>query len=422
MNIEEDSNENDNQLMEVFNVEFEKECKEFKPNKCPIEIGKEKEYCRFGGINKFHHAKMRKMDFSFLLFPVLISLATFFIVAFLLIVVILTKDIFSIILLSINYIIAFIIQLNTFPMPIVYFSRDKFEIYIKKILNCGVKIMMESKEKTVPFPGEYTTDIIGQIDIPKDINFIKIKEMDIFINKNLKGFKDKTKNLYKEPEFYFIYKYQNKNLKLGEKIFMVNSDKEYSNIDFFDSILCILLLHGLRTLYYIYSSYYKYIEITPSKLITDVESINTTTKINFQGNIFKPTNNSTKIQINPNQVEIVEKDFQNKKDKEEKNKQKLKKEKENTFTLSDFSIYNLFDLEIIRIYDNVYAIIEMPGYNRKKIHIGYYDKSVQQETLQDDTFEKVYIPAGLYIKIRIIIKPYYLEFFFGNEYRKYERK
>ena len=90
--------------------------------------------------------------------------------------------------------------------------------------------------------------------------------------------------------------------------------------------------------------------------------------------------------------------------------------------MSDFSISKLFDLEIIRTFDDVYALIDMPGYNRKKIHIGYYDKSVEEETLQDDTYEKVYIPRGLKKKIRIIIRPYYLEFFLGSEYRKYERR
>ena len=422
MSIGEGSEENDNQLMEVFNVELETECKKFKSNKCPIQIGKGTEYFKFGGLDKFTHAKIKKIDYSILLVPTLFSFIPFFIVAYLLIVVILTKDKACIILLCIHYLPAFILQLATFPRPQIFDSREDFEIYLRKILNCGVKILVKNGKDIVPFPGEYTADIIGQIDIPKNINFILIKKMDIFINSNLKKFKEKTKNLYKDPKFHLIYKYNNEKFNFEERLFMVNSNKEYSNVDFFDAILCLLLLHGFRTLYYMYSSFYKYIEITPSKLVTDVQSFNSTTKINFQGNIFKPNNNCIRIDINTDKVEQLEKEFQKKKDKEEHRKQQIKKEKDNTFTLSDFSISKLFDLEIIRVYDDVYALIDLPGYNRKKIHIGYYDESIQEETLKDDTYEKVYIPRGLNKEVRIVIKPYYLDFFFGNEYRQYERR
>ena len=121
MNIEDSSTENDNQLMEVFNVEIGKECKEFRPNKCPIQFGKGKDYNKFSG-NKFRQAKIKKFDNSNLLLPAIISIISFFIVTYLLVVAILVKNIFCIILFCLNYIFAFIIQLYTFPNPRIYNS------------------------------------------------------------------------------------------------------------------------------------------------------------------------------------------------------------------------------------------------------------------------------------------------------------
>lgn len=425
---EEDTRDNEEHLIEGFNVELEKEPTSFMPNKCPIQLGTV--YFQMEGRQNFKEAKRGRYNYRYLLKPAIFSIIYFLICSFILVSFILTKHISCIIIFIINYCIATIIQLHTFPSPQIYYSRKEFEDYIEKILNCSIKIYVKDGvkgEKRAQMPGEYVTDIIGTINIPKNINFIIIEGIDIFINSNLNDFKEKAKKTYKLPRYDYIYEYQNKAFKCERKKFMVNSNKRYSNIDFFDSILCILLLHWIRTLYYIYSSHYRYIRIFPAKLISNVQCMDSPTKINFQGIEYKP-NNYTNVEINQNNVDQLENDYDIKKnkekrikEKEERRKKKLKEKEENTETLSDFSIYNFYDLEIIREFSDIYYILKFPGYKKIKKWLGTYDSSIEEQTITDEATKKIYIPRGLNIKISIIIYEERVDFYLGKSNETFRR-
>lgn len=419
MNIENDNtSEDNNQLIEQFNVnvELEKECKEFKRNQCPIKLGDD--YMNFEGRkNFFKQARIRKLGYSpDLLCPIIIAIVSLFLTVFYLFIFLFSYDILSFIILVIQYIFSVLSQLLTFPDYEVYNTRGDFEDYLTKILNCSVKIFMKSGKKTIQVPADYTIDIIGEIDIPKDINFIAMSEIQIYINSNIKKFKEQAKKLYNNIEYSFVYKYDGQKFKCVPKIWMVNSNKLFSNIDCFDSILCILLLRWIRALYYRYSSFYNYVLIYPAKLVTQGDYIFSNTKINFQGHEFK-SDNFTRVEINQKDSEEFEKDLEKKKKKEEK-----KRDKElNTFTLSDFSISRLYDLSVIREYNSVYAILEVDGYDRKRVYLGEMDPNIEEQIIKDETKEKVYIPKGINKKITVIISPYRLEFYIADVYFKFDK-
>jgi len=165
-----------------------------------------------------------------------------------------------------------------------------------------------------------------------------------------------------------------------------------------------------------FEPFYNYVLIYPAKLVTQGDYIFSNTKINFQGHEFK-SDNFTRVEINQKDSEEFEKDLEKKKKKEEK-----KRDKElNTFTLSDFSINRLYDLSVIREYNSVYAILEVDGYDRKRVYLGEMDPNIEEQIIKDETKEKVYIPKGINKKITVIISPYRLEFYIADVYFKFDK-
>ena len=149
MNIENDNtSEDNNQLIEQFNVnvELEKECKEFKRNQCPIKLGDD--YMNFEGRkNFFKQARIRKLGYSpDLLCPIIIAIVSLFLIVFYLFIFLFSYDILSFIILVIQYIFSVLSQLLTFPDYEVYNTRGDFEDYLPSLSREGKKGIANRKK------------------------------------------------------------------------------------------------------------------------------------------------------------------------------------------------------------------------------------------------------------------------------------
>ena len=92
-----------------------------------------------------------------------------------------------------------------------------------------------------------------------------------------------------------------------------------------------------------------------------------------------------------------------------------------THILSDFSVYELYTLEIQEYKGWVYAYIKFPHYKAEKIDLGKYDESVEEECLSDWETKK-YIPNGVKETVTIITRSREIEILIGKHFhRKYKR-
>ena len=63
------------------------------------------------------------------------------------------------------------------------------------------------------------------------------------------------------------------------------------------TILSILLLHWIKTFFLICSSKFQYVLISPAKLLSRNLAINSPTKLNIQGRLYKPEASHINSQI-----------------------------------------------------------------------------------------------------------------------------
>ena len=425
----EDELDNKEQLLEGFKNELTTECQKFKANKLLIN---EKIYAVGGLSNNFIKAKIIKCKDTSEKYGCLGGYICFLIVIFLTVILlsitfILTLNIVILSLLCANYIIATIIQLTTFQEFEAYDSRKDFENHMEKILNCSSKILIKGKKDSIQMPGAYVIDITGEIDIPKSINYILVERPKSFICENLHDMKIKANKMYENKKIVVSREYNGKTLRLYDKKFMVNSDKRTANVDFLDFILCIFLLHWVRALF-CKKSFYKCLVITPMKLISRNKIADSPTKINFQGNIIKPKNMYIEEQVNYDDIKRFEDDYQKYsseqesiENEKEKKRQKKRQKELDTHILSDFSVYDLYTLEIQEYKGWVSAYIKFPHYKAEKVDLGKYDESVEEECLSDGETKK-YIPNGTKETITIITRSREIEILIGKHFqRRYKR-
>lgn len=397
--------------------------KRFYPNENPLP--EEQDFFTVTNPKRYNSSKIYKKVYKNLLSPTIVSIIIMAICYFLLFTAILTKGIFAIIIFIFNYLLASFYQLSTFPLHAIYSSRIDFEDYLKKCLNCTTKITLNSRQNTFHLPGQYVTDITGKIDIPDKINFVKINKIQIIISSNLNEMIYQSKKIYDFNGVNIVNKYKGKELKWKNNIYMIKSNNKYSNIDWIDLILCIFLIHWIRAFYYICSSHFTFLEITPVKLVSDSEVMESPTEINIQGKIIKPEQPYIKEEEASNkEINKLKKDYSRyKKDlkmEEEmkKDAEKKRKDKEsNTFTLSNFYIPDLYDIEIIRIYSDVYAIIQCRKKKKEKIYLGTYDENVKEQTIEEGE-KNIYIPNGFNTKIIIDCSIDYINIIIGGKYNK----
>ena len=114
--------------------------------------------------------------------------------------------------------------------------------------------------------------------------------------------------------------------------YWIDSNKQSTNINFISLILSIFLLHWIKAIYIYCSSKFNYVVIYPEKLLSRDIPINTNTKINIHGNIYRPQINNIKVDITEdikNGLDKLEKDYNkvlNKIEKEKKARESRQKE------------------------------------------------------------------------------------------------
>lgn len=147
------------------------------------------------------------------------------------------------------------------------------------------------------------------------------------------------------------------------------------------TILSILLLHWIKTFFLICSSKFQYVLISPAKLLSRNLAINSPTKLNIQGRLYKPEASHINSQITEKireSLDTLDKDYnkeikrlENIKKKEDKKKQEKLDREMNTDILSDFST-NWYTFQVIKVYDSVEAILDFPHYRRIRKPLGNY--------------------------------------------------
>jgi hypothetical protein len=425
---EEDESDN---IIEGFNVLEEKEeLSTLKKNKCPIQLGQD----YFGFDKSFKPAKRCRTKNNHLLLNIFIPIFLCIIFYLLITLVILTRDLPTIIYACIMYVLASLVQLFTFPDVVIYDSKEEFGDYLKKVLNCQVRIGIKFQKKTIEIPVEYTTDITEKIEIPKSINIVKIeKEFQYFYDSGIKELLLKCKTTYGDiytDMLIFSHSYENEKIIRKEMSIWVNSNGKTNNMNFMSRILSLLLLHWIKTIYIMCSSKFNYVSIIPAKLLTTRFAIPSPTKLNIYGTIYKPDKDCVEGQISEkaqNSMNTLENDYdsqmrniQYEKERKERKRKREEDRENNTEILSDFSTNN-YTFEILKIYDEVYARIKFPRYKEMKHYIGKYNPEIKQEYL-DYGKETVVIPNGFDVKICIMTHNYDIDIKFEGFHQKFERR
>ena len=273
--------------------------------------------------------------------------------------VILTKDIETIVHLVLIYIIASFYQLLTFTNIVRYNSKEQFEKYLNEYLNSNVTIKLREGKNMVELPVEFTTDITGEIDIPDNINIIKLEEIQYFIDLKIKNLIKKFEKAYGNYRASFIHIFHNSKFKSKTFYYWIDSNKKSTNINFISLILSIFLLHWIKAICVYGSGVFNYVVIYPAKLLSRDSSINSNTKLNIHGKIYKQRNN---VQIEITEeitkgLDKPEKDYnkeklriENEKKAQKRKQEEIEDRKRNTETLSDFSC-NLYKFEIRKVYN-----------------------------------------------------------------------
>ena len=263
--------------------------------KCPIKLGQN----YFGYYKKrFIPSKISKQDYSYLIGFTIVPILLTILFYLLLIGGILSGDILTIVFACIIYIFATFLQLFTFPRLTIFQSKQVFESYLNKLLNSSVKIYLKADEKKIELPVEYTTDITGEIDIPDNINIIRMTDVQYFIDAQIKELIDKFKKAHQYLyDISFVHIYQGKKINTRGFNYWINSSKKSNNVNFMSTILSILLLHWIKTFFLICSSKFQYVLISPAKLLSRNLAINSPTKLNIQGRLYKPEASHINSQI-----------------------------------------------------------------------------------------------------------------------------
>ena len=426
IDAEEQSND---EIIEGFN--FIKEVGSpysFKENNCPIKLGQN----YFGYYKKrFIPSKISKQDYSYLIGFTIVPIFLSILFYLLLIVGILSKDILTIVFACIIYIFATFLQLFTFPRLTIFQSKQVFESYLNKLLNSSIKIYLKADEKKIELPVEFTTDITGESDIPDNINIIRMTDVQYFIDAQIKELIDKFKKAHKYLyDISFVHIYQGKKINTRRFNYWINSSKKSNNINFMSTILSILLLHWIKTFFLICSSKFQYVLISPAKLLSRNLAINSPTKLNIQGRLYKPEATHINSQITEKireNLDTLDKDYnkemkrlENIKKKEEKKKQEKLDREMNTDILSDFST-NWYTFQIIKVYDSVEAILDFPHYKRIRKPLGNYQPDIEEQYLRDEGDVTQVIPKGFNVKIYIRVYEDEIDIKFDDFHQRFWR-
>ena len=115
-------------------------------------------------------------------FPIISSIIISFILYLAVLTIILTNSILLTVFAVLLYICGtFYVQARLLPTNNDYLENTEhlFEDDLKKTLNCHEEYHFRYCKNELKYPGKYITDATGEINIPKDINFVKIGKFQV---------------------------------------------------------------------------------------------------------------------------------------------------------------------------------------------------------------------------------------------------
>ena len=404
--------EEENPIIEKFEVQSDENTSKFKTNKCPFDLKRnnyDKLKYNFGGSSedskKYVSSKINRI-FDFKAYFIIIMIFYSFVFYFVLITFIIYHDIKLLIFSIILYIITSLLQIIVIPKPIKYKSKDEFDKDINQILNSYVifKVQNGSKRKKAMYQAKYTVDITGKINIPKCYNFAKINEVQLFAKDDLNKFIKNFKEVYKSSnvDYKMIYNEEDVNFD-SSQIYSLNQDISYS-INKYTTIFSVFLLQWIYAIYYDISSSKKCIHIYLAKLITN-SLTHSPTKFIIHGKRYQVESYVVnKIKDN---VEF-DKDFQEYqkeiKEKREREQQEREDLERNTIQLSHFKNGRNYTIKLKSVYDTVH--LRFDAYTNKRHYwyyseLGSYDPKIKERIIHKDKMT-IYYPEGFDIRIEVI--------------------
>lgn len=351
------------------------------------------------------------ITFYFLLFTIIISGNKIFII-FLILVYIIGTFIIQNLLLSDNF---------------KFHSKNDFIKDMSKIINSKAYLTFyrTSKIKILDYPGMYIYDITGNLIIPKNINYIKIKSAIFYIDSYYKEFLKMFEEVYGSNYLTLSYlKYNDEIINIKNKVYKINSNaNDLASI--LTTILCLLMLQWIQIVYIQISSNFKCLEISPTKFICKESKEIAGTNIIIEGKKIKSRIFVFVGDIYQNQNCDLNKKYtkalEEKKREIEEKRQRQKEIEDNTFILSIFETKDYF-IKIYRKYENVYLNLETFGnYKNAKInkYLGYYNKEIKEEIIKEKG-SITYCPCGVNFKIYVIFYEYNYNIQIGEENYKFK--
>ena len=428
---------NDNEFIERFNIE-ENDFKDFISNKLPEEINlkyhkldsNNRLMNRNGNFISSYYSKEEFLSYHTIFISFIFSI-TFYL---LLISVLLTMKTWLIVFLIFIYFTGSFLQFGVIPTPYEYGSKVDFETKLNNIIHGSAKIrffQIKNKEKKnfIIYPAKYSTDITGTINIPKNISYARILDVQFYTEFDYKNFYEQYKKIYSKFYCEAIISNENKIININRRIYSLNSNSSSSSVNFYTTICCLLLLQWLNAFIKSFCSN-KIVIICPAKLITKEFALNSKTCICVHGkkiipeqfntveinlernekfeNKYKTFEKKEKIRKEKEEEERKKKEEERKKEEEERYK-RLKEEEErkldeerNTENLSVF-YNNNYKIKVYRIYDDVHLKMwcrTAKGPYEYESYLGYYDKDFE-ENIKDEGNCTIYYPKGFNIKIEV---------------------
>ena len=328
---------------------------------------------------------------------------------------ILTGDKTAIIYLIIVYLLGTIIQIYIVPIPCLYYSKMEFDENMKRLFNSTIDISLKSKKDVIEYPIKYISDITGEINIPKDVEYVKIGRIQYYFEEDFLTFTKQYKSIIGNYTVTKKLSYKNEPIKKIYLYYALNSVSNAYSINMINRILCLMLLHWISALFNKLKPK-KCVTIYPVKLITTYQK-NSNTDINVHG---KRINTESYIYVNKQSEkadklredytkkmnDIAEKKRQ-KEEKERKEKERISEKKrklrENTEFLSSWDNVNYY-IKVQKVYDNVEVKLEIYYRDKtikKKIDVGYYEPDAEERE-EDSGNSSIYYPRGKNIKIEVI--------------------
>ena len=337
-------------------------------------------------------------------FSIISSIIISFIFYLVVLTIILTNSIFLTVCAVLLYICGtFYVQARLLPTDNDYLENTEqlLEDDLKKILNCHVEYHFSYYKNKLKYPGKYITDATGEINIPKDINFVEIERLQIYLEKDFMNFKDNFFKYYKEDSGYeHEVIYNEKECKFKSKIYNINNTPL---VNMSTRIMSLLMLQWIKAIYYrLHPKCLQMVVIYPIKIITKDNPVSSSTKIIIKNKEIKPDNNY----INLNS--IVNKDyyeFENVRnkcikgiDEEKKEKQRIK---DNTYVLSLFENNNYY-IKVKREDDEVYLYFRTRDgeHYLDNYYLGKYDPDIKEEILYEGR-TTIYKPKGAKGRIEV---------------------